>query len=1133
MTPEQHQRLMQLFDEVCDLPAAEKAARVAALSSSDPTLARDLDALLRADAGAHPLAGELEAGAYAPTGPLPSVPPPSRFVRRRLGRYTLLRVLGQGGMGVVYEAEQEMPHRKVALKVIRGELATPGLRRRFELETHILGRLTHPGISRIYEAGTEDDACFFAMELVEGQPLGEHARDRGLSDAARLELLARVCDAVQHAHLRGVIHLDLKPANILVMDDGAPKVLDFGIARIIDADGALTGATLTGQIVGTPAYMSPEQTAMSPDQLDARSDVYTLGAIGYELLAGRLPHDVRGVPIPEVIQRIRAQDPPPLSTLRGELRGDVETILAKALAREPAARYQSAAAFADDLRRHLRNEPIEARPPTAAYQLLKFAKRNRALVTALAGLLLALVAGAATAAALAVRAERARGELAARNDALAVLEARASLREDPTRAVARLLTLSPRAAWSDALAVAVDAEQLGVARDLLAGHEGEVHDVAFAGARVVTVSYDQTVRLWDLAARSARAIAVGHELHKLAISARGGIAVAGAAGTLLLVGADGTARRLGGHRGWVRAVAWSPDGATLASGGEDGALRLWSDAGAPLATLSETGGEVLSIAWSVDGRWLAAAGQGAIRLWALPAAAAPRALEAHEDEVAELAFLPDGRLLSAGRDGAVYLWDVAGDGAPRALDRKKDELKHVAVAPRGAHLAWTGRDGEVTLYEVASGAITRLALGGVARTLGFSPDGAVLAAGGDNRVVQLWAVRGGEGLRLAGHAARVRQVAFSPDGAWLASAADDGQVRLWPARTPFGATAQRVAAAAARPVIAVAGADHAIRARTLPSGAVQLLRGHEDEIYHLRLSADGRRLVSASRDKSVRVWDLAAGTARVHATSARAVRVALSGERVAAATADGTVLLWRLDDGHMTRLGTHDDRANDVAFSPDGTLVASASDDYTVRLWRAAGGEGRVLGRLAARAMVVAFAPDGRAVAAGATDGTVTVFPLAGGAPRALEPHGGEVTAIAYAPGGARIATGGGDRLVRVTSAGGTVRLAGHAGAVVDVIFSDGDEAVVSIAADGTARRFPAAGGPGRLIAIGHGPAQSAALTADGRLAFVTAEDGLRLVPVGPAPTARDVRALLAGMTRVELVNDVVAQAWTVTPSGT
>ena len=335
------------------------------------------------------------------TAPLAGTPRPAvaPAIPARIGRYTIVRVLGEGGMGTVYEAEQDQPKRAVALKVIRAGYLSPQLMKRFEHESAVLGRLQHPGIAQVYEAGTvEDDrghpVPFFAMEFIRGVPLTEFASAKNLGTRERLELVARICDAVYHAHQKGVIHRDLKPGNILVDDSGQPKILDFGVARATDSDiQQTTIQTDIGQLIGTVPYMSPEQVGGDPDDLDTRSDVYALGVIAYELLAGRLPYDLTRKVIHEAVRVIREEEPTRLSSIDRTLGGDVETIVAKALEKDKVRRYQSAESLASDIRRYLKDEPIAARPSGTWYQAVKFARRNRGLVMGLAAAFVLLIAG--------------------------------------------------------------------------------------------------------------------------------------------------------------------------------------------------------------------------------------------------------------------------------------------------------------------------------------------------------------------------------------------------------------------------------------------------------------------------------------------------------------------------------------------------------------------------------------------------------------------------------------------------------------------------------------------------------------------------------------------------------------------
>lgn len=393
MNAEQFQRIERVFHAALALEPAARRAFAGEQLADAPELQTQLEQLLEAaERGTAFLETSLWVAGPAAEAPNPTLP------ARMVGPYRLIRELGRGGMGVVYEAEQSMPRRRVALKLVDGgpygEAARwPGH------EPRILGRLNHPAVAAVYDASqTLDGRSYFVMELIEGERLDEYARKHNVPRRERLRLFCQVCDAIQHAHTKSVIHLDLKPSNILVTggkdrDGGEPqvKVVDFGVAAITGGDTTHAGRSgATSAFQGTLAYMSPEQRRGDQDAIDVRSDVYALGVVLFKLMTGELPYPVEGLPVPEAWRVFEQQEPRRPRTLDPSVPRDIDTIIRTATAEEPSRRYQSVADLVGDVRRYLTDLPIMARRPSKLYELVKFTKRNKGLVALFMAVVLGL-----------------------------------------------------------------------------------------------------------------------------------------------------------------------------------------------------------------------------------------------------------------------------------------------------------------------------------------------------------------------------------------------------------------------------------------------------------------------------------------------------------------------------------------------------------------------------------------------------------------------------------------------------------------------------------------------------------------------------------------------------------------------
>ena len=839
--------LWAMFDRAADLPAQERQTLLNDACRGNTELRSEIDRLLedddrlRADEGQGAfLKSPLRRDAMRRIDidlTLPALPT-SVSLRpaspSRIGKYRIVRVLGEGSMGTVYEAEQDNPLRSVALKMMRHGLLSPQLIKRFGREAQFLGRLHHPGIAQIYEAGVSDNGQpFFAMEFIRGVELDEYARRHNLEPTARLGLLARVSDAVHHAHERGVIHRDLKPANILVDEAGQPKVLDFGVARALDvALPTITGRTEIGQVIGTLSYMSPEQLGADPAALDLRTDVYALGVLLFQLLAGRLPFHHENLPLPEVARSIIEQEPARLGSIDTRFRGDVETIVAKAMEKNKQRRYASAGELATDLRRHLNNEPIQARRTSPAERLARWGRRNKPLAAGLAVAALFLVLMTAGSIASAVYYKRQailqRGlindmtDLADRNRQLAD-ENKAALLRAETTLVDMQTSRGLQAGDRDDAALAVlwfakAAQQ--AASDPRRQADNRLRARNWARDAVLPVgawSLNESPRRIEFCPRhDLLLIQTGRRLFvrdwrrdetrdwfdtNLDVGAacwsRDGDSLAvglGSGEVQIRTVTDGAVIHRLAHPGTITALSYSPDGHYLAIAGTT--LRIWDTWARAFTPSSLPHPQVVdAMTFNSKGNRIATACRdGKARVYAVSAAEGrPDPLFApvrHEPNIPSApAFIDDdwGMVTITG-DRQLTWWDAeSGNPArPGTLVTTPNQLNRVVAGPRGESFATFGINAAQVWY-AASGAENSIILPHANRVMDFvfSPDGTTVLTASWDQTARLWSLPDGQaiGSPLA-HQGVVDHCTFSDDQSYLATARPDGQIRVWkrPAR---------------------------------------------------------------------------------------------------------------------------------------------------------------------------------------------------------------------------------------------------------------------------------------------------------------------------------------------------------------
>ena len=1092
-----------------------------------------------------------------------------------LGDYKLLREVGRGGMGVVYEAHQISLKRRVALKVLPFASALDSRRlQRFQIEAQAAAALHHKNIVPVFTVSTEAGVPFYAMQFIDGRSLAEVIRELRRLDGLEPARSATVCaltrslvagqfaptpesdgsvdrdpsvdetttstpsgplpvpvasrargrgfirtvaafgiqasEALEHAHRRGIVHRDIKPSNLLVDPDGHLWVTDFGLARIPGE----TNLTITGDVMGTPRYMSPEQTLGKGILLDGRTDVYSLGATLYELLTLRPPFP--GDDRQEVLRQIAQEEPRPPSRLNSAIPAPLETIVLKAMAKERARRYASAAALRDDLQRFLDNRPILARRTSPAERFRRWCRRNPLVAGLTGGIMLLLVFGTLVSSYFALRAgqkasesqanarrafqETLRANNAARNARVEAERAAGEAEratEEKRRADYRLylseMSLGQQA-WQEGLTElarqhldahvpkgAGDTDPRGFEWYYLErlcrlelrtfrGYLASVRAVAFSPGRrlIATAGNDGAVRLWDVAG--------GREV-----------------------------RCLQGHTNRAKSVAFSPDGRRIASAGEDGTVRLWDIAGGTeVLVFRHHLDQVYGVAFSPDGLRIASSSEdGTVRLWNAATGETLLTLRGHADEVRNrefrqgrsqhrdglgrvhsdraggVVFSPDGRQVAvAAWNGSVKVWDSATGAEVLTLRGHTQEVHGVAWSPTGGQVASASRDGTVKLWDIHTGreVLTLKGHSGAVWEAAWSPDGRAVGSASADRTVKIWdAVMGQELLSLRGHAAGVRSVAFSADGRCLASASDDGTAKLWDTTLDQQGLTVRGHLAGVLSVVfspdgrhvASAGEDRTVRLWEVTTGReVQVFRGHTAPVEGVAISPDGRRIASASWDRTVRQWELNTGrelsTSGGHSPWLRGVAFSPDGLRIAAVQDDLSVSLQHAGTAReITNLRGHSQEVSGVAISRDGRLVAAAGSSGSVKLWdTATGQEILTLRGRAGGANGVAFSPDGHRIAAPLEDGTVVLWDITTRSEiLTLRGHASSVNGVDWSPDGRRIASASGDGTVKLwdTSTGQEIlTLRGHTDVVHAVAFSPDGHRIASASADHTVRLWDA-----------------------------------------------------------------------------